>query len=137
VPLFIGEAAGARVIQTAAGVVDVTASGIQDVLMDVTTHPIFAAGGAGLALYRIVDVEIRHDAGYFIGITPIVDGVALAEQTFSQVPPPAGTFGVSKSKAFFTAKGTAIAARVRMTQATGTVELADIGVSFAVLRQSP
>lgn len=136
-PLFVGEAAGARVIQTGTGLADVTTGDPLDVLFDATTHPLFPAGGAGTCLFRFIDVEIRHDTGFAIGITPIVDGIPLVEQFANAPPPVSGATAIDHAKARFAQRGTSIAARVRMTKATGSMELADMAVAYTVLRSAP
>lgn len=48
------------------------------------------AGPVGDVVFRSVDVKIRHSLGYFVTITPIVDGVAENAESFSAGPPAGG-----------------------------------------------
>jgi hypothetical protein len=137
VPLYLAEAAGARLVQAGAGHTVITASGTDDALLDVQTWDQAPAGPVGDCVFRSVDVVIRHDAGFSIGITPILDGVSLSEQTFNGSSPEAGTDGVVALQAFVADRGTRIAARIRQIDATGTLELVDAGYSFTVIRATP
>lgn len=136
-PLMVGEAAGARVIQVGLGTADVTASSTQAVLLDTTTHDIYAAGPGASVEYAGLVVTIRHTAGYHLGVTPVVDGVSLTEQTFAAAAPPSNSDGVAVVKAPFRQRGVRVAARVRQTQADGLIELVDIAEQHYVIRQTP
>lgn len=135
--LYIGEASGARVLQVGAGITDATASGTTDVLMDLLTHDLYPAGTAGDSVFRGIDVRIRHDAGASIGITPIVDGVSLSEQTFSFPAPVGDDDAVDTAEARFAVRGTRIAARVRQIAATGSMEPIDVAAWVVPLREAP
>lgn len=134
---MVGEAAGARVIQIGLGTADVTASSTQAVLLDATTHDIYAGGPGAAVEYAGLVVTIRHTAGYHVGVTPIVDGVSLTEQTFSASAPAMNTDGVAVVRAPFRQRGVRCAARVRQTAADGQIELVDIAEQHYVIRQTP
>ena|SRR5690348_17710123 len=136
-PLYLTESSGARVVQAGVGHTRVTAGGTADVLMDVETWDDVPAGPVGDCEFRSVDVVIKHDAGFGVGITPIIDGVAQSEQLFNGASPDAGTDGVQALQAFVADRGARIAARIRQTSVTGTVELVDAGHSFVVIRITP
>lgn len=135
-PLYIGEADGARVLAFGMGTADATSASTTDVLMDLTTHPLFPAGPSGDVMFRAIQVTIRHDAGAHLGVTPYVDDTALAEQTFSVAPPASGE-KIDTVQAFVASRGAGIHARVRQTDATGMVEIVDIASEHAVLRVVP
>ena len=134
--LFLGESSGARVIAIGTGVTDATASGTTPVLLDCLTHDLYPAGAAGSSAFRGIDVRVRHDAGASLGITPIVDGQELAEQTFT-FDAPTGGDGVDTAEARFAVRGTRVAARVRQTAATGAIELIDVAAWLVPLREAP
>ena len=136
-PMFIGESAGARVIQIGLGVADVTASETTPVLMDITTHDIYPAGPGASVVFAGLVVTLRHTNGYHLGVTPIVNGVSLTEQTFTADPPVAGSDGVAVVRAAFRQRGIRIAARVRQTAADGDLELVDVAQQAYVIRQAP
>jgi hypothetical protein len=118
------------------GTTDATAAGTTDVLMDVLTHDLYPTGAAGDSVFRGVDVRVRHSAGASIGVTPIVDGVELPEQTFTFSAPSVGD-GVDTAEARFARRGVRVAARVRQTVATGDVELVDVAAWLVPLREAP
>lgn len=136
-PLFVGELAGARVIQVGLGTTDVTASSTTPVLFDLTTHDQYPGGPGASVEYAGIVVTLRHDQGYHVGVTPIVDGVNLTEQFFQAPAPLMGTDGTIAFKAPFRARGVRVAARVRQTQADGTIEVVDVAAQYYVIRQAP
>lgn len=136
-PLLIGESAGARVVQIGLGTADVTASASTPVLLDSLTHDLYAAGPGASIEYAGVLVTLRHTAGYHVGVTPIVDGLALSEQTFQAVAPGPGADGVVAIRAPFRQRGVRCAVRVRQTAADGLIELVDVAAQYYVIRQTP
>lgn len=136
-PLFVGEAQGARVIQIGLGTLDVTASETQPVLFDLTTHDAYDGGPGASVEYRGIVVTLRHDAGFHVGVTPIVDGAALTEQFFQATTPTLNSDGVVPVRAPFSQRGVRVAARVRQTQADGVIEVVDVARQFYVIRQAP
>lgn len=135
-PLFIGESSGARVIRVGTGTTDVTSAGTTGVIFDILTHDLYPAGAAGSSVFRGIDVHVRHSVGASIGVTPIVDGEELSEQTFAFVTP-VSTDGIDTAKVRFAQRGTRISARVRQTAATGDVELIDVAAWLVPLREAP
>lgn len=133
-PLFVGELAGARVIQIGVGVSDATASGTAPVLFDVLTQDIFPNDGGASMLFHGLIVTIRHTNGYSIGVTPIVDGASDPEQTFMAFSAPAGSDGIQTVKAPFRLRGERCACRVRQLAASDVVELVDIALEYVLLR---
>lgn len=134
--LFVGEADGGRVLQMGLGTTDATAASTTPVLLDVLTHDLYPTGAAGDSVFRGIDVRVRHSAGASIGVTPIVDGEELPEQTFTFAAPTGGD-GVDTAEARFAVRGTRVAARVRQTAATGDVELIDVAAWLVPLREAP
>lgn len=127
--LFLGEYSGARILTYGTGISQVG----DDYQLDVTTWDVAPAGDVGDCVFRSVDVAFAYTNGYSIGVTPIVDGVAQAEHTFSGSG--SGTNG--QAQAQFAARGTRISARVRTLSRAGDIELRDIITSYAVIRQTP
>lgn len=127
--LFLGEYTGARILQYGTGISQIG----DDYQLDVTTWDVAPAGDMGDVVFRSVDVSFAFTNGYSIGVTPIVDGVELAEQTFSG----SGSGENGQAQAQFAARGTRIAARIRTLARSGDIELRDAMVSYAVIRTTP
>ena len=127
--LYLGEYSGARILAYGTGISQVG----DDYQLDVTTWDVAPAGDVGDCVFRSGDVSFAYTNGYSLGVTPIVDGVSQSEQTFTGSG--SGTNG--QAQAQFAARGTRIAARVRTLSRTGDIELRDVLVSFAVIRQTP
>lgn len=103
-----------------------------DYSADLTTWDVIPMGEVGDSSFRTVDVSLKVDNGYAVGITPIVDGVSLAEQTFSG----SGT-GEVTCQAFIATRGARIAARVRTLSRAGAVEVHNVTCSFVPIRRVP
>lgn len=131
---YLGEAGGARVFRYGTGLTNVGQSvgSATDYQFDVTTWDLVPAGIVGDVIFRSIDAAFTCTNGYSIGITPIVDGVALTEQTFNG----SGT-GEQEAQAFFAKRGTRIAARVRTLSRQGDLELHDLTCSHWILRMTP
>jgi len=128
VSLYLCEASGARVFLTNSGL---TQQG-DDFQADLTTWDVIPMGEVGDASFRTIDVSLKVDNGYSIGVTPIVDGVSLSEQTFSG----SGT-GEVQCQAFIATRGARIAARVRTLSRAGAVEVHNVACSFVPIRRVP
>jgi hypothetical protein len=89
-------------------------------------------GEVGDVYFRSIDVSGIMSNGLSIGITPIIDGVAQTEQTFSL----AGS-GEFQCQAFIATRGTRIAATVRTISRSGDVELHQIACGFVPIRRTP
>ena len=126
--LYVGESAGARILALGGASTQVGT----DFQMDLTTWDLIPAGEVGDVLFRSIDVSLNVTGGYSIGITPIIDGVNQAEQTFS-----GGTTGVVQCQAVVAVRGTRIAARLRTVSRLGAVEVHTIKASFFVVRATP
>lgn len=126
--LYLGEAAGARIIKVGQGIVQVG----DDFDLELTTWDLVPAGEVGDCGFRSIDVTIKCTNGYAVLITPIIDGVELTEQLFTGSG--AGQFQL---QAFVAARGARIAATVRTSGRTGDVEIFSVSCSFVVLRKSP
>lgn len=126
--LYAGEKSGARILALG----DSSSQVGTNFQLDVTTWDLIPAGEVGDVLFRSIDVSMAVTGGYAVGITPIVDGVNQAEQTFS-----GGDTGVVQLQAFVAVRGTRIAARVRTLSRFGPVELHSILTSFVILRNTP
>lgn len=132
--LYSGEASGARVFREGSGITNVGQSvgASSDYQFDVETWDLAPAGIVGDVVFRSIDAAFTCTNGYAVGITPIVDGVALPEQTFNG----AGS-GEQECQAFFATRGTRIAARFRTLARQGDLELHDLTCSHWVLRMTP
>lgn len=126
--LYLCEAAGARLFAVGDTIAQVNGT----YQLDVTTWDIIPAGEVGDNTFRSIDVALGVTGGYAIGITPIIDGVAQDEQTFS-----GSDTGIVQLQAFVAVRGARIAARVRTLARYGDVELYTIKTSFVVLRSTP
>lgn len=132
--LYTGEARGARVFRYGAGITNATQSvgASSDYQLDVTTWDIAPAGIVGDVIFRSIDAAFTCTNGYAIGITPMVDGIALPEQTFNG----AGS-GEQECQAFFAQRGTRVAARFRTLSRAGELALHDLTCAHWVLRFTP
>lgn len=132
--LYAGEAAGARIFRDGTGITTIGQSvgSTSDYQFDLTTWDVAPAGIVGDVVFRSIDVAFTCTNGYNIGITPIIDGVALTEQTFND----AGS-GERQAQAFFSKRGTRCAARIRTLTREGDLELHDATCTYWVLRATP
>lgn len=135
--LFLGEAAGARILRANVGVTDITAGGTTPVLLEIETHDLYPAGGTADLIFRSADVAIRSDQGYAVDVTPIVDGADAGAQSFNAPAPIAGTDGVAEVQAFVAQRGTRLAVRIEQTAAAGDVEVLDATAAWQLIRQTP
>lgn len=132
--LYTGEAGGARVFRYGEGIANATATvgASSDYQLDVTTWDLVPAGDVGDVVFRSIDASFTCTNGYSVGITPLIDGVAQSEQTFSG----AGS-GERQAQAFFAARGTRIAVRFRTLTRLGDLELHTLSTSHWVVRVNP
>lgn len=126
--LYLCEAAGARLFAVGDSIGQVSGN----YQLDITTWDIIPAGEVGDCAFRTIDVAMSVTGGYWVGITPIIDGLAQAEQTFS-----GSDTGIVQLQAFVAVRGARIAARVRTLARYGDVELYTVKTSFVVLRTTP
>lgn len=126
--LYFGEASGGRILRYGTGITNVGTN----YQLDLTTWDIIPATEVGDNVFRSIDVAFRCTNGYSIGITPIVDGVNLTEQTFSG----AGT-GDVQCQAFFATRGARCAARVRTLARAGEYFDLTVNCAFTTIRQTP
>ena len=135
-PLYLCEQSGGRIILVdSATITQVTTASTETPALDVETWPVIPAGEMGDCVFRSVDASVRFTNGYAIGVTPIIDGVSLAEQTFS-----GSGSGRAECQAYIpanSARGNRIACRVRTLSRSGDIEVHDIEASYAVIRETP
>lgn len=136
-PLCIGQAAGGQVLAVGQGPTDWSGTAAVPVLASCTTHDMFPGGTGGSCVFRGVVVVVRHDAGYALTVTPVVDGVAQPAQAFNGGAPAAGSDGLVTLRAPLSVRGTRLAAVVQETQAFGNFELANVAAQFVVIRTAP
>lgn len=127
-PLYLAESSGARLLVYGTGITQVGT----DYQAELTTWDLVPTGDVGDNAFRTIDVAGFMSNGYSIGITPIVDGVELTEQTFSG----AGT-GPFTCQAYIAERGTRIAATIRTISRAGTIEIRNVTSSFVPLRTTP
>lgn len=125
---YLGELSGGRVLAYG----DASTQIGTDFQASVTTWDVVPAGEVGDVLFRSINVSFIATAGYSIGITAIVDGVSLSEQTFS-----GADTGEVQAQAFFATRGTRCAATVRTVSRSGDIQLHNIQVSFVPIRTTP
>lgn len=125
---FLCESAGARVFLANQGI---TQQGTE-YQASVTTWDVVPMGEVGDVYFRAIDLSILVTNGYYIGITPIVDGVAQTEQLFNG----AGS-GERQLQAFISKRGTRIAATIRTLSRSGDIEIHNIACSFVPIRRVP
>lgn len=125
---YLGESAGARVLAYG----DTSTQVGDDYQASVTTWDLIPMGEVGDVLFRSIDVTFVATAGYAVGVTPIVDGIAQTEQTFS-----GADVGQVQVQAFVATRGTRIAATVRTLSRTGDLQNLTIGCSFVPVRRTP
>lgn len=128
-PTYLGEYAGARVLVYGSGISQVDT----DYQLDLRTWELTPAGPVGDVLFCTVNVAFRYSNGYSLGITPIVDGVSLTEQTFSG----SGARDDGQAQATFRTRGTRIAARVRTLARSGDLTIDDVQIAGVVIRTTP
>lgn len=126
--VYLGSSDSGEILEVGTGL---TQAG-DDYQLDVTTWDLIPAGEVGDVLFRTIDVAFVAEAGYALGITPIVDGVELAEQTFS-----GSDTGECQAQAFLATRGTRCAARVRTLSLSGAITLHTIKCSHVTLRATP
>lgn len=125
---YLGEHTGARVLAYG----DASTQVGDDFQASVTTWDLIPMGEVGDVLFRSIDVTFIAVSGYAIGVTPIVDGIALAEQTFS-----GADVGQVQAQAFVATRGVRCAATVRTLSRSGDLYDLTIRCSFVPIRQTP
>lgn len=125
---YLGERAGGRVLAFG----DSSTQVGDDFQVDFTTWEHIPAGEVGDCLFRSIDLSLFAESGYSVGITPIVDGVPLTEQTFS-----GPTTGEVQAQAFFAVRGTRCAARVRTLSRTGGITWHNVALGYIPIRMTP
>lgn len=126
--LFLCESSGARVLAYGTGI---TQQGT-DYQMDLQTWDLIPMGEAGDCYFRGIDVTIEYTNGFNIGVTPVVDGVELAEQTFTG----SGT-GTTVLQAPLTTRGARIAVNIRSVSRAGDLIVHNVQAQYVPLRQVP
>lgn len=127
--LYLGEANGARVLLYGVGLTQVDTN-FQPSFETWDTTP---AQEMGDVVFRSVGLSFSYTNGYNLGITPIVDGIALPESTFTG----AGSGENGQAQVYLKNRGTRIAAIVRTISRTGQLTFRNIQVSTAPIRQWP
>jgi hypothetical protein len=125
---FVVSAAGPRILQLGIGL---TQPG-SDYQAALETWDLAPEGQSGANLFRVIQVAGKCTNGFALGVTPVVDGEALPEQTFHG----AGT-GEFHVDAFFSERGTRLEAMLRTLSRTGEIEIHDIAGGVVPLRSVP
>lgn len=125
---YLGEKSGARVLAYG----DATSQAVTDFQCELWTWDLIPLGEVGDVLFRSIDVSLIAVSGYSIGITPIVDGVSLAEQFFT-----GADSGEVECQAFFATRGTRCSAVVRTVARTGDLTIHNVQCSHVPIRSTP
>lgn len=120
--LYLGEAAGARIIRSGVGYSQVG----DPYNLEHKTWDVYPAGDEGESLFRTLVALVRHTNGYNVSLQPILDGVPLVVKQFSGGPPAAGTEGVATCRYWVRARGTRFAAIFKTLTVLGETELVDL-----------
>lgn len=126
--LYLCESSGARIFLANQGI---SQQGT-NYQASLTTWDVAPMGEVGDVYFRSIDVSGIMTNGLSLGITPIVDGVAQTEQTFSLT----GS-GEWQCQAFISVRGTRISAIVRTLSRAGDVEIHQVACAFVPLRRVP
>jgi len=127
--LYLGESAGARILQFGVGISQIG----DNYQASFETWDVLPAGEMGDCIFRSLGVSFAYDNGYAIGITPIVDGIALGEATFTG----SGSSVNGQAQYFFAQRGTRLACQVRTLSRNGNLRWYNVQWSGAVLRVWP
>lgn len=127
--VYFGERDGARLFRYGTGI---TQPG-DDYQAEFETWDWAPGGEMGDVLFRIASFSFAYDNGYHIGLTPVVDGVALAENVFTGT----GVSTTGQAQYFFAQRGTRCSLRVRTLSRTGQLKPMNVQLSGVVLRQVP
>jgi hypothetical protein len=128
-PMFLGEASGARVLQVGTGLTSVGTNHQGDV----TTWDVAPAGEMGDCLFRSVGVSFTATNGWSLGVTVLVDGVSIGEKAFGGT----GATENGQAQVFVKKRGARIAVRVRTLNRTGALSLTNIQCSYLSIRSWP
>jgi hypothetical protein len=126
--LYLCEAIGARIIAFGIGASQIG----DDYQFELETWDFIPSGEVGDNLFRSINVALRHTGSFTLGVTPIVDGVDLAEQVFSR----AGS-GETTCQALVQARGARCAARIRTIARGGDLEIENLSATFVGIRVFP
>lgn len=125
---YLGERAGGRVLAFG----DASSQVGDDFQVSFETWELIPTGEVGDCLFRSIDLAGNAESGYAIGITPIVDGIELTEQTFG-----AATTGEFQAQAFFATRGTRCSARIRTLSRSGGITWHNVKLAFVPIRVVP
>jgi hypothetical protein len=125
---YIGEKSGARVLAYG----DATTQAVTEFQCRLWTWDLIPQGEVGDCLFRSIDVSLIATSGYNIGITPVVDGASLAEQTFT-----GADTGEVECQAFFAERGTRCSAIIRTVARTGDLQIHNVQCGFVPIRETP
>jgi len=132
--VYVGEAAGARIIRYGVGFGSVG----DPYQLEVRYWDAYPFGQDGEGVVRELVAFIRHTAGYNVEVVPVVDGAELSASRFSGGGPPGGlTEELVECRAAVFQRCTRIGAIVRTVQVLGETEVVDVGYQPIVLRESP
>lgn len=132
--VYLGEAAGARIVRYGVGFTQVGNS----YAFDVRTWEARPFGSDGEGVFRDIVILIRHTAGYNITVVPYVDDVAQPLQTFSGIAPPGGQgVAVARVRAWVQLRGNRLSVQVYTNTLLGDTEFVDVFYSFTPIRMTP
>lgn len=128
IPVYWCEANGNRLFQYGLGLTQLG----QPYQPYLATWDMTPMGESGKCIFRAINFEVNASNGYTIGITPVIDGVPLAQQTFQG----SGTGEVSLEAPIFLS-GRRIAAQITVLQVPGDIDIHNIRAAFVPQRQWP
>jgi hypothetical protein len=128
---YLAEAAGGRIIRMNVGLGQVG----DPYQLEVYPWDERPLGDDGEVIFRWLTVLVRHTMGYNLGVTPVVDGVALQATNFSTGPIPAGQLeDVARLRLWPMKRGNRISAIIKTVALLGPTELVDVIYGFAPIR---
>lgn len=127
---YFGEAAGARIIRYGVGVTQIGDA----YQLEVEPWDLTEQGEFGEVVCRALLVLVRHEAGYQIDVTPILDDVELPVQSFSAPAPSVAGGAVVQLYVPVNKRATSVRARVETTALFGETEIVDVQQSSIPVR---
>lgn len=100
---------------------------------DFQTWDVSPAGEVGDCLFRSVGVSFTATNGWSLGVTVLVDGIALPEKTFGGT----GSTENGEAQVYVKKRGSRVAVRVRTLNRSGSVSFTNVQCSLKVIRQWP
>jgi len=133
--VYLGEAAGARIIRA-----DVGFSQVGDPYnLDAETWSDRPLGDAGEVDFRWVMALVKHTQGYNLQIQPFVDGDPVGLPTAFSAGPPPGTRmeAIDRLFVWVQKRGNRVDVQLTTLQVLGYTELVDIVYGYLPIKEGP